>query len=91
MAKNSSKAVNDTKEQRLPGDAHPESREAVERFAKVVADCINRLQWPEEQMSYFCGVCGWDDGVCDTTKEARRLLGEALASLVTWFDVLEKP
>lgn len=69
---------------------YQEEHEVVNNLAKVVADCINRLQYPEERLQYLCGVNGWHDGVCDTTREARRLLGEALAALVVWFDDLEE-
>lgn len=62
------------------------SRERVNESVKRLAKSINLNECVIEEMEFACRNEDWNDDVVYQIKEAQTLLGQALATLVNWFD-----
>lgn len=62
------------------------SRERVNESVKRLAKAINLNECVIEDIGCACKIEDWNDDVVHQIKEAQTLLGQALASLVNWFD-----
>ena len=62
------------------------SRERVNESVKRLAKSINLNECIIEELGCACNIEGWNDDVVYQIKEAQTLLGQALATLVNWFD-----
>lgn len=62
------------------------SRERVNESVKRLAKAINLNECVIEDLESACRIEGWNDDVVHQIKEAQTLLGQALATLVNWFD-----
>ena len=62
------------------------SRERVNESVKRLAKAINLNECVIEDLECACKIEDWNDDVVHQIKEAQTLLGQALASLVNWFD-----
>jgi hypothetical protein len=61
-------------------------RECVNKSLKRLAKSINLNECIIEELGCACKMENWNDNVVDQIKEAQTLLGQALATLVNWFD-----
>lgn len=65
------------------------SKERIDTSVKRIAQIINTNEAVIQDLQWACDAEKWnDDAVCQL-KEAQMLLGEALATLVNWFDDAE--
>ena len=62
------------------------SRECVNNSVKRIAKAINLNESVIEDLEMACKIEDWNDDVVYQIKEAQTLLGQALATLVNWFD-----
>ena len=62
------------------------SRERVNESVKRLAKAINLNESVIEDIGCACKIEDWNDDVVHQIKEAQTLLGQALATLVNWFD-----
>ena len=62
------------------------SRERVEKSTKSIAEIVNRNEAVIQDLEWACDDEKWNNDVVYQLKEAQMLLGEALATLVNWFD-----
>ena len=62
------------------------SREHINESVKRIAKVINLNESVIEDLECTCRNEDWNDDVVYQIKEAQTLLGQALASLVNWFD-----
>lgn len=62
------------------------SRERVNKSVKRIAKSINLNECVIEELGYACNIENWNDDIVYQIKEAQTLLGQALATLVNWFD-----
>ena len=62
------------------------SRERVNESVKRLAKAINLNECVIEDIGCACRIEDWNDDVVHQIKEAQTLLGQALATLVNWFD-----
>lgn len=62
------------------------SRERVNESVKRLAKAINLNECVIEDIGCACKIEDWNDDVVHQIKEAQTLLGQALATLVNWFD-----
>lgn len=62
------------------------SRERVNESVKRLAKSINLNECVIEEMGFACKNEDWNDDVVYQIKEAQTLLGQALATLVNWFN-----
>lgn len=62
------------------------SREHVNNSVKRIAKAININECVIEDLEIACKIEDWNDDVVYQIKEAQTLLGQALATLVNWFD-----
>ena len=67
------------------------SRGRVNESMKRVAKIVNINECVIEDMGFACEAEQWNDDVVYQLKEAQTLLGQALATLVNWFDDIEEP
>lgn len=62
------------------------SRERVNESIKRLAKSINLNECVIEDLGCACRIEGWNDDVVRQIKESQIFLGQALASLVNWFN-----
>ena len=62
------------------------SREHVNNSVKRIAKAINLNECVIEDLGCACRIEGWNDDVVRQIKESQIFLGQALASLVNWFN-----
>lgn len=62
------------------------SRERVNNSVKRIAKAVNLNESVIEDLEWACKIEDWNDDVVYQIKEAQTLLGQALATLVNWFD-----
>ena len=62
------------------------SRERVNESVKRLAKAINLNESVIEDLEWACKIEDWNDDVVYQIKEAQTLLGQALATLVNWFN-----
>ena len=62
------------------------SRERVNESVKRLAKVINLNECVIDDLRCACRIEDWNDDVVHQIKEAQTLLGQALATLVNWFD-----
>lgn len=62
------------------------SKERIDTSVKRVAQIINTNEAVIQDLQWACDAEKWNDDVVCQLKEAQMLLGEALATLVNWFD-----
>lgn len=62
------------------------SREHINESVKRIAKAINLNECVIEELECTCRNEDWNDDVVYQIKEAQTLLGQALATLVNWFD-----
>lgn len=62
------------------------SKERIDTSVKRVAQIINTNETVIQDLQWACDAEKWNDDVVCQLKEAQMLLGEALATLVNWFD-----
>ncbi len=66
------------------------SRERVNESVKRIAKVVNINECVIEELGCACEMEEWNDDVVYQLKEAQTLLGQALATLVNWFDNAEE-
>ena len=62
------------------------SKERVENAIKRLSKVINLNEVTVQELQWACDSQKWDDDVVFQIKDAQMLLGQALATLVNWFD-----
>lgn len=62
------------------------SKERIDTSVKRVAQIINTNEAVIQDLQWACDAENWNDDVVCQLKDAQMLLGEALATLVNWFD-----
>lgn len=62
------------------------SRERVNESVKRLAKSINLNECVIEDLGSACRIEGWNDEVVRQIKESQIFLGQALATLVNWFN-----
>ena len=65
------------------------SKERIDTSVKRIAQIINTNEAVIQDLQWACDAEKWNDDVVFQLKEAQMLLGEALATLVNWFDDAE--
>ena len=66
------------------------SRQRIETSVKGIAESINRNEMVIQDLEWACEAEEWNTDVVFQIKEAQMLLGQALATLVNWFDEPEE-
>ena len=62
------------------------SKERIDTSVKRVAQIINTNEAVIQDLQWACDSEKWNDDVVCQLRDAQMLLGEALATLVNWFD-----
>ena len=66
------------------------SKERVNNAVKRLAQVINQNEVTIQELTWACESMDWNDEVVFQIKDAQMYLGQALATLVNWFDGDEK-